>query len=1372
MKKQLNPNNLNNQISNVRVVETKYEELFEAMGHGVVHHDSKAEIIDANPAACKLLGLNVSQLKGRTPSHPEWRVITAEGAPFPGNLHPASECLRTGQQVRDVVMGVYHPEKKEFVWLLVNAEPIFESQQQNKLIGILTTFTDITTRINLEKDLRQQHKLQELLTKISRTFININLSNIDFLINNTLAELGHFFEVDRLYIFDYDFETSTTSNTYEWCAAGIEPQITELQQVPIAYFPDWVVKHQKGQSMIINDVEALDKTLEVYEILSSQDIKSLIAVPLMDGNKCLGFIGIDAVRTKHTFSESEQSWLNVFADILVNVFYRIQGEQNLKQTNENLKERHKELTCVYNVLKINQIEKISIDEYFQKVAEIIPTGFLLDQNVSARICHKYKFYQSPNFKQTSNKIEISINSNNQQIAILEIYNAVGVAFLEEEKLLIESIKRNIELRVEKKLAREDLQKSEEKYKIIANNTYHWEFWNNANNHFIYHSPACEKVIGYTADELLNNQSLFTNAIHPDDIEAFVKHHQNVNQQREAEKHFFKLISKNGELKYIEHVCQPVYDENNKYLGRRGTNIDITNRKKAEEEIYKFRVISDQAYFGSAIIDLDNKVTYCNDAFAKMHGYETQELIGKDIFTFHTNSQIPLVNDAVNSIKTEGGFLDLEIPHVTKNGHVFPTLMSARLIKLDDAIPAFVSVTVVDISEKKKAENEISKFRIVADQANYGVGISDLDGVLEYCNPIFAQMHGWEQQELIGKHVSIFYEKKEKSDEIFNEIKQLGGFISKEVTRKRKDNSTFPSFMNAKIIGNENSMQQLISLSIIDITEHKKYQQEIIDLNQNLEKKIEERTKELAKANFDLTSEIETRKKVEMDLIVKSKELETFFTVAIDLLCIASIDGKFIKLNKAWENTLGYSNNELENKFFMDYVHPDDTQITQDALEKLSDQNPILKFVNRYKTKQGDYRFIEWHSVPVGQFIYCAARDITERMTYEEELLNARSEAEVSNRSKSDFLSKMSHELRTPMNSILGFAQLLEMSNLTASQQKGVNHILKSGKHLLDLINEILDISKIEAGKISISLEPVNLTNIIHEVIELMLPFANKLNIAIINNIVTTNAPICVMADRQRLKQVIINFVNNAIKYNREGGSVWIFTELTKSENSDTEHIKITIKDNGIGIANSDLERIFMPFERVGVLHNFTEGTGLGLAVAKQLVNLMQGNIGVESELNIGSKFWVELPSCLSPTEQATLSGNLTPIEKTETEIKGSILYIEDNYSNIELVTQIIENRLPNIKLYTCTNGKQAAMLAKQIMPNLILLDLHLPDLHGSDVFKNLLLEPTVAKIPVIVVSADAMPKQIDEMYHLGIKKYLTKPIDVPELLTEINKYIL
>lgn len=322
----------------------------------------------------------------------------------------------------------------------------------------------------------------------------------------------------------------------------------------------------------------------------------------------------------------------------------------------------------------------------------------------------------------------------------------------------------------------------------------------------------------------------------------------------------------------------------------------------------------------------------------------------------------------------------------------------------------------------------------------------------------------------------------------------------------------------------------MSSTIIDITERKAIEQKLIDLNATLEERIEERTKALSDSNTELIYEINQRQLFEEQLQAKSKELQTFFDVALDLMCIADVHGTFIKLNVAWSELLGYPLSDLENRKFLEFVHPDDLQATYEILSRLESNETILSFTNCYRRINGEYRFIEWHSVPVGPFIYAAARDITERIEQAEPLEQARKLADEANHSKSEFLSRMSHELRTPLNSILGFAQLLAMGQLAESRKKGVNHILSSGRHLLDLINEVLDISRIEAGRISVSLEPVKVQNVAREIVELLTPLAQSRQVQL-HWVPLSDPRLQVMADKQRLKQVLTNLVNNAIKYN-------------------------------------------------------------------------------------------------------------------------------------------------------------------------------------------------------------------------------------------------
>ncbi len=395
-------------------------------------------------------------------------------------------------------------------------------------------------------------------------------------------------------------------------------------------------------------------------------------------------------------------------------------------------------------------------------------------------------------------------------------------------------------------------------------------------------------------------------------------------------------------------------------------------------------------------------------------------------------------------------------------------------------------------------------------------------------------------------------------------------------------------------------------------------------------------------------------------------------------------------------------------------------------------------------------------------------EIEERKVIEKEMQNARKEAEQANMAKSEFLSRMSHELRTPMNSILGFAQLLEMGELNKSQQKGVQHILKSGKHLLNLINEVLDITRIEAGRLSLSIEPVQLAPIISETIDSIKPQTLDKQISIQFKPSPTNR-LFVLADKQRLQQILINLLGNAIKYNNEGGSVLVESEVLEVAESTPGKVRISVTDTGIGIPAESIPKLFKPFERIGAEQSAEEGSGLGLTVVKKLTEAMNGTIEVESTPEKGSKFWIDLPQAESQLKSVEKLED-TGIYGQENK-KGTILYIEDNQPNIELIEQILLYQRPNIRLITNTTGRETIQLANENSPDLIILDLNLPDIHGSEVMKNLKNDISTRLIPVVVVSADAMPNQLEKLKKLGAVDYLTKPINVQVFLTVVDHFI-
>lgn len=382
------------------------------------------------------------------------------------------------------------------------------------------------------------------------------------------------------------------------------------------------------------------------------------------------------------------------------------------------------------------------------------------------------------------------------------------------------------------------------------------------------------------------------------------------------------------------------------------------------------------------------------------------------------------------------------------------------------------------------------------------------------------------------------------------------------------------------------------------------------------------------------------------------------------------------------------------------------------------------------------------------------------------LREAKADADRANQAKSEFLSRMSHELRTPLNAVLGFAQLLELEALNADQRENVQYILKGGRHLLGLINEVLDIARIEAGRLRVSLEPVLVGDVVRETLDLMRPVAAERHALLVEEIGGLAAG-HVMADRQRLKQVLLNFVSNAIKY---GGSD-VRVTLSCRDLPDGQ-VRIGVSDTGPGIASDKLARLFTPFERLGSEHTSVEGTGLGLALSKGLTEAMGGVLGVESMVGRGSTFWVQLPAAAtavktleSPVQIEPRAAGLKPAAPRRT-----VLYIEDNPPSFELIKQVLGQR-PGVELLTSMQGSLGIELARRHRPDVILLDLHLPDIAGDEVLRRLREAPETRSIPVIMLSADATGGWGERLTQAGARAYVTKPLDVKPFLALLDQLL-
>lgn len=365
--------------------------------------------------------------------------------------------------------------------------------------------------------------------------------------------------------------------------------------------------------------------------------------------------------------------------------------------------------------------------------------------------------------------------------------------------------------------------------------------------------------------------------------------------------------------------------------------------------------------------------------------------------------------------------------------------------------------------------------------------------------------------------------------------------------------------------------------------------------------------------------------------------------------------------------------------------------------------------------------------------------------------------------KSDFLSSMSHELRTPLNAILGFAQLLEAGSPppTDTQRVRLHQIIKAGWYLLELINQILDLAVIESGKLSLSPEPVSLADVILECQAMIEPQGQQHDIKLA--FLPFDNSWFVYADRTRVKQALVNLLSNAIKYNREHGTVEV-----KCTANNLERIRISIKDSGAGLSAEQLEQLFQPFNRLGQETGAEEGTGIGLVVTKQLVELMGGSIGVESTVGVGSEFWIELIRDIAPPLAAgnTIAPELAPPARINTKPR-TLLYVEDNPANLMLVEHIIE-RHPHIRLLSAHNGNLGIALANTHLPDVILMDINLPGISGIKALEILRHNPATMHIPVLALSANALPRDIEKGLEAGFFRYLTKPIKVNELMNALD----
>jgi PAS domain S-box-containing protein len=520
-------------------------------------------------------------------------------------------------------------------------------------------------------------------------------------------------------------------------------------------------------------------------------------------------------------------------------------------------------------------------------------------------------------------------------------------------------------------------------------------------------------------------------------------------------------------------------------------------------------------------------------------------------------------------------------------------------------------------------------------------------------------------------------------------------------------------------------------------------------------------------------EIEARAvETESRLRQVTESVETIF-VLIELST-----SRYLYLSSGFEKLFGSEPRDLmgSQSLMEDLLHPEDRDLWQ-ANRAAMTRGEAVQAQYRIRRGDGEQRWLRVSSTPVENpqgpvtRTVITIEDVTFHVEASEALRQAETaarkaeaEARSANEAKNQFLSRMSHELRTPLNAVLGFGQLLQRRLADTDNADAIRHILKGGRHLLDLINDVLDIARIESGEMSLSTESVALAELVDETIDLLRPLATDAGVSLHAD--GGPAEDHVLADRQRLRQILLNLLSNAIKYNHTDGDVWVGWQASDG------HVAVTVRDNGQGIAPEHHDRLFTPFDRLGAEGSGVEGTGIGLALTRALAEMMGGSISVESAPGQGSTFTVTLVAAPAADAQLAALGGLD-IGISEDASGGpaaTLLYIEDNAPNVRVVEELLKFR-PEWRLVHAATGSLGIDLALSQPPDLILLDLHLPDLSGRDVLIELKRRPELRDVKVVILTADAHAGLSRQLILAGAAGYLTKPFDIDDVLAHLDEVV-
>lgn len=794
-----------------------------------------------------------------------------------------------------------------------------------------------------------------------------------------------------------------------------------------------------------------------------------------------------------------------------------------------------------------------------------------------------------------------------------------------------------------------------------------------------------------------------------------------------------VLDESGGVRYIAHRVEFVNPE--------GDGFALEARIAAEHERadLRFRDLVDLAPDGVVACDDNATILLVNVAAEKMFGYSRTELIGKPIEKliperYRARHGAHVANFAATPSARPMG-AGVELTGLRKDGREFPIEISLSPVRGDGGLTIVAAIR--DMAERRTIEGDLQRLAAIVDSSEDAIVAETLAGDVTSWNASAERMFGYSAKEMLGRSIATLVPDGKLDDEraMLEAISRGEKIAAFETQRRRKDGMLVdvsirlsPLYECKRVVG--------ASKVIRDITERRRMEAANRRANAFLASAVE--TIQDAFALYDEHDRV---------VLVNSAFRRTFGAGLVGEI----IGQTFDTVLEAYVHSGVFASDSAENvRAAMTAYHRAPTG----TIEVRTTSSQIFRLYEQHTPEGGT----------VALYV-----DITTESIREDELRAAQQQAEAASAAKSEFLSSMSHELRTPLNAILGFTELVQRDRkdpLSPRQFERLAHVQHAGQHLLRLIDDILDLSRIEAGRVTISLEPVEVGPVVDEIVAQLAPMALRQEIALYHaECAMGNSK--VEADRTRLSQILMNFASNALKYGRPGGHAAF--QITRLHG---RTIRVSMTDDGLGIPADKSDKIFEPFQRAGQEAGPIEGTGIGLAISKRLAEMMGGTIGFTSEVNRGSEFWIELPELVKATDIAAVGtvGNARESRLAREDKRYLLVYVEDNLSNIALMKAIVDD-LPALTMVTAPTAEIGLELIRARHPDVVVMDINLPGMSGIEAKRRLGRDPATRWIPVIALSAAALPGDTARASTAGFTRYLTKPVKVDELVGALEEVL-